>query len=119
MVFVISIWFCVYLLFKNSYLDSCKTLNFSYDDIQCRFYDIFLNENKKPLEKIDGFDEVTYLKYKLCSQELREIPTEMEGICLNQRVTGKTKLNLFILYKIGILNVLMFLVTLILFIIFR
>lgn len=109
----------IYYMTKDSYLDSCKTLNFSSDDIQCRFYDIFLEENKQPLKKIDGFDDVTYLKYKLCSQELREVPTEMEGICLNQDVLGKTKMNLFISSKLWILNGLMFLVTLILNIIFR
>lgn len=108
----------IFYMDKDSYIDSCKTLNFSSDDILCRGYDAFLEENKKPLEKIEGFDEITFLKYKLCSKELSQVPTDVKEIWLNQRVTGKTKLNLFVSYKGWILNVLMFLVTLLLLTIF-
>lgn len=44
-----------------------------------------------------------------------EIPTEIKEAGLNPYVIGKTKLNLFVLYKeVWFLNVLMFLVALIL-----
>lgn len=104
---------------KDTYIESCKTLFFHYDDIYCRFYDDFLEYNKQPLEeKIEDFDEVTYLKYKLFSKDLSQVPTEVKEICLNQKVIGKTKLTLFLLYKLWILNVMMILATLLLLAIF-
>ena len=103
---------------KDYYLDSCKTLFFNSDDIHCRYYGDFLEENKQPLEKLDGFDEITFLKYKLLSKELSEIPTEMDGICLEPYMVGKTKLTLFLLYKLWVLNVVMILATLLLLAIF-
>lgn len=100
---------------KDTYLDSCKTLFFHYDDIYCRFYDDFLEYNQQPLEKkIEGFDEIAFLKYKLFSKDLSQVPTEVKEICLNQKVIGKTKLTLFLLYRLWVLNVVMILVDLIL-----
>ena len=104
----------IYYMTKDYYLDSCKTLLFNSDDIHCRYYDDFFEENKKPLKKLDGFDEITFLKYKLFSKELSQVPTDMEVICLEPYVIGKTKLNLFVSYRVWILNVLMFFVALIL-----
>lgn len=46
-----------------------------------------------------------------------EIQTEIKEVGLNTYVIGKTKLNLFVLYKVWVLNVLMFIVSLILLII--
>ena len=104
---------------KDTYIDSCKTLFFHYDDIYCRFYDDFLKYNKQPLEKkIEGFDEIAFLKYKLCSKALSQVPTEVKEICLNQKVIGKTKLTLFLLYRLWVINVVMILATLLLLAIF-
>lgn len=43
-----------------------------------------------------------------------EIQAEIKEVGLNTYVIGKTKLNLFVLYKVWVINVLMFLVALIL-----
>lgn len=43
-----------------------------------------------------------------------EIQAEIKEVGLNPYVIGKTKLNLFVLYKVWVINVLMFLVALIL-----
>lgn len=97
---------------KDLYIDSCKTLNFSDDNIHYRYYDDFLEYNKQPLEKLDGFDEVEYMKYKLFSKELSKIPTAVDEIWLNRNVIGMTRLNLFVSYKVFTLNLWLFLAAL-------